>query len=92
MFVWYAVPVQSTIIIHVSNYKTMCQVSSVHYQPRSSINELFASLLQINTVVSGCRLSVRVDASLEISSALLRQPRYAVVSEDFGLPREVGQA
>ena len=30
-------------------------------------------------------MSVRVDASLEISSALLRKPRYAVVSEDFVL-------
>ena len=36
-------------------------------------------------------MPVRVDASLEISSALLRQPRYAVVSEDFVLRREVGQ-
>ena len=40
---------------------------------------------------SGCRLFVRVYASLEISSALLRQPRYDVVSEDFVLRREVGQ-
>ena len=82
MFVWYSVSLQSTIIIHVSNYKKMCQVSSVHYQPR------YASSLQINIRLS---VVVRVDASFRDLLCLLRQPRDAVVLEDFGLHREVGQ-
>ena len=63
----------------------MCQVSCIQNQLSTRYMVLFLKF------ISGCRLFVRVYASLEISSALLRQPRYDVVSEDFVLRREVGQ-
>ena len=63
----------------------MCQVSCIQNQLSTSHMVLFLKC------ISGCRLFVRAYASLEISSALLRQPRYDVVSEDFVLRREVGQ-
>ena len=69
MFVWYAVPVQSTIIIHVSNYKTMCQVSSVHDRPRSIINYLFGSFLTINIRLSVVCTSRRFFRDLLCSAA-----------------------
>ena len=69
MFVWYAVPLQSTIIIHVSNYKTMCQVSSVHDRPRSIINYLFGSFLTINIRLSVVCTSRRFFRDLLCSAA-----------------------